>query len=416
MQNSAKLGLAYVAPQQSQKHVTVNEAFRRLDMLVQASVRSRTLAAQPAGPADGDAYILPAGKTGADWAVMSAGAIAAFQDGAWTEFSPREGWRVWVDDENLARSFDGAAWVAESAGGSAQSAPFFGVNTTADTLNRLAVKSDTVLFSHDDVTPGSGDHRLKVNKAASAKTGSVLFQTNASGRAEFGCVGDDQFRLKVSADGATWKDAFVIDGASGNVGVGASPGANQRLFIRGMNVVDNDSGDLHIQKENFWTLMFLDTFSGTAGHSGFSIQRRARGSIAAPAAVQNGDGIGGFSFRAYAPSGAFVQTALIYTLVDAAPSGASVPTAMGFYTGTTGAVERLRITSAGNVGIGMASPAVKLDIDGPARVKSYTVAGVPAASAGAGQIIFVSNETGGAVLAFSDGTNWRRVTDRAVVS
>ena len=48
-------------------------------------------------------------------------------------------------------------------------------------------------------------------------------------------------------------------------------------------------------------------------------------------------------------------------------------------------------------------------------VDSYTVLGAPAATT-AGQIIFVSNETGGAVLAFSDGTNWRRVTDRTVIS
>lgn len=73
------------------------------------------------------------------------------------------------------------------------------------------------------------------------------------------------------------------------------------------------------------------------------------------------------------------------------------------------------VQNGGNVGIGKA-PAVKCDVDGPVCVKSYTVAGVPAANAAAGQIIYVSNETGGAVLAFSDGTNWRRVTDRAVVS
>jgi len=52
-----------------------------------------------------------------------------------------------------------------------------------------------------------------------------------------------------------------------------------------------------------------------------------------------------------------------------------------------------------------------------AKVGSYTVAGVPSAStAGAGAIIYVSDETGGAVLAFSDGTDWRRVTDRAVIA
>jgi Protein of unknown function (DUF2793) len=72
--------------------------------------------------------------------------------------------------------------------------------------------------------------------------------------------------------------------------------------------------------------------------------------------------------------------------------------------------------ATGYVGIGTASPAVALDVDGPVRVKSYTVAGLPGAAAGAGQIVCVSNETGGPVLAFSDGTSWRRVTDRAVVS
>ncbi|KAF0135604.1 MAG: hypothetical protein FD152_1267, partial [Xanthobacteraceae bacterium] len=46
-----------------------------------------------------------------------------------------------------------------------------------------------------------------------------------------------------------------------------------------------------------------------------------------------------------------------------------------------------------------------------------TVATVPSASAmTAGTHIYVTNETGGAVPAFSDGSNWRRVTDRAVIS
>lgn len=53
----------------------------------------------------------------------------------------------------------------------------------------------------------------------------------------------------------------------------------------------------------------------------------------------------------------------------------------------------------------------------PNFLDSYTVAGLPsAANAGVGTSTFVSNETGGAVPAFSDGTAWRRVTDRAVVA
>lgn len=50
------------------------------------------------------------------------------------------------------------------------------------------------------------------------------------------------------------------------------------------------------------------------------------------------------------------------------------------------------------------------------RLPSYTVALLPDATTRTGMMIFVSNESGGAVPAFSDGTNWRRVTDRAIVS
>jgi hypothetical protein len=45
----------------------------------------------------------------------------------------------------------------------------------------------------------------------------------------------------------------------------------------------------------------------------------------------------------------------------------------------------------------------------------YTVSTLPSASI-PGRPIYVSDETGGATVAFSDGTNWRRVQDRAVVS
>ena len=74
---------------------------------------------------------------------------------------------------------------------------------------------------------------------------------------------------------------------------------------------------------------------------------------------------------------------------------------------------RRRIAERANVG---------LPIDGsypmvaPLLLSSYTVAGVPDATLWTSGMIFVSNETGGATVAFSDGTNWRRVQDRAVIS
>ena len=52
---------------------------------------------------------------------------------------------------------------------------------------------------------------------------------------------------------------------------------------------------------------------------------------------------------------------------------------------------------------------------GQINLVNYTVAGVPSAAT-VGGFIFVTDETGGAVTAFSDGTNWRRTTDRAIVA
>jgi hypothetical protein len=46
---------------------------------------------------------------------------------------------------------------------------------------------------------------------------------------------------------------------------------------------------------------------------------------------------------------------------------------------------------------------------------SFSVSSLPSVNP-AGQMLFVTDETGGAVPAFSDGTNWRRVTDRQIVS
>lgn len=55
--------------------------------------------------------------------------------------------------------------------------------------------------------------------------------------------------------------------------------------------------------------------------------------------------------------------------------------------------------------------------DGSEGLTSYLVAAVPTPSAAnTGGLIYVSDETGGSTIAFSDGTNWRRVQDRAIVA
>lgn len=61
--------------------------------------------------------------------------------------------------------------------------------------------------------------------------------------------------------------------------------------------------------------------------------------------------------------------------------------------------------------------ALGIVVTGGIKHSSYTVGTVPSASShGAGTTIYVSNESGGGTVCFSDGTNWRRLSDRAVIS
>lgn len=52
----------------------------------------------------------------------------------------------------------------------------------------------------------------------------------------------------------------------------------------------------------------------------------------------------------------------------------------------------------------------------PLAVPSYTLAGMPAASASTGKYIHVSNATGGAKLCYSNGTNWVLANTATIVS
>jgi hypothetical protein len=162
-------------------------------------VLDRDLSTPPGSPAEGDRYLVADSATGA-WSGEE-GKIAAWQDGAWAFYTPREGWLVWLADEDILLAFNGASWV----GAATQNAALIGVNTTADSTNKLAVASGAVLFNHI----GAGV-QVKLNKNASGNNASFLFQTAFSGRAEIGCLGDDNFVFKTSADGASFDTGLTL--------------------------------------------------------------------------------------------------------------------------------------------------------------------------------------------------------------
>ncbi len=206
MDETSNLLLPYILAAQAQKHVTHNEALRKLDALVQISIVDRDLSSPPSNPTDGSRYIVAASPTGA-W-TGTAGRLAAWQDGAWAIYQPRNGWLAWIEDEGITVAWNGSVWV--STGGSVNPAPLVGVNVTADMTNRLAVSSVASLFNH----AGAG-HQMKINKNAAADTASILFQTGFSGRAEMGTAGSDDYSFKVSPDGTNWFTGLTINRATG---------------------------------------------------------------------------------------------------------------------------------------------------------------------------------------------------------
>ncbi len=163
MSNSTHLGLPYLEASQAQKHVTVNEALARLDAQVQLSVVSRVLASPPVTPTEGDRYLIAASPSGA-W-TGQAGKLAFWLAGNWVFNMPKEGWTMWVADEDVALIYNGTVWAASGVPSQLQNIQLLGVNAAADATNKFVVSSAATLFNH----AGNG-HQIKLNKNAAADT------------------------------------------------------------------------------------------------------------------------------------------------------------------------------------------------------------------------------------------------------
>jgi hypothetical protein len=138
--------------------------------------------------------------------------------------------------------------------------------------------------------------------------------------------------------------------SSGNVGIGTQyPGAK-----------------LHIQDDVNDAQAVVATYnSSSASTQSLLFLDRGRGSSASPASVVSGDSIYAIYGRGI-NGGSLHNTTLIGSFADAPVTGSAVPGAIFFATsdGNNQPAERMRITSAGRVGIGTSSPATALDLGG----------------------------------------------------
>lgn len=115
MANTTNLNIALVAQNQSQKEVTVNEALKAIDAILNTGVIDKDLSTPPGSPTAGDVYIVGASATD-DWATHEDD--IAYFDGVWRFITPKEGFMFWVRDEDAIYAWDGSAWALAAQGAS----------------------------------------------------------------------------------------------------------------------------------------------------------------------------------------------------------------------------------------------------------------------------------------------------------
>jgi sugar lactone lactonase YvrE len=153
--------------------------------------------------------------------------------------------------------------------------------------------------------------------------------------------------------------------------------------------------------------------------------KKARGTASAPTIVLSGDTIGSLRFEGHDGT-TFIQAANITAQVDGTPGTNDMPGRLVFSTTADGAsspTERLRINSAGNVGIATTAAAAKLQVAGNTILSnvdmlnasydsvSFSVAGQEATPNGLffspdGSRMFVLGTTGDDVNQYSLSTPW----------
>lgn len=135
----------------------------------------------------------------------------------WRFFVPQRGWIAYIEGEGVIVLFDGSAWNELGLSlRNLQNLSELGIGTSADATNVLAAKLNNALFTAKATGEGgTGDLRYTLNKSAVGNTVSQLYQDGYSGRAKVGLIGDDNFHVKVSADGTAWHEAINVDKTTG---------------------------------------------------------------------------------------------------------------------------------------------------------------------------------------------------------
>ena len=108
MATTNNLQITLIEQSQSQKEVTANEAFTRLEILQNNAALERGIVSPPLSPSEGDIYLLGSGTIN-EW-LGHDGEIAYFNQ-IWRFITPREGCVIYVKSENALYRYDSAFWI-----------------------------------------------------------------------------------------------------------------------------------------------------------------------------------------------------------------------------------------------------------------------------------------------------------------
>ena len=166
MSKTARLALPLVAAAQSQKHVTVNEAFERIDALAQLSLKSVSQTTPPGAPSDGDVFAVPTGGVNA-WSSQD-GKLAVFLNGGWSFLDAKIGWSGWIEDQGAPATYTGTQWTVGAQGLSQNGATF-----ALETLETDVVVSAGSTFATTPLLPAYACVFALTGVVTSAITGSL---------------------------------------------------------------------------------------------------------------------------------------------------------------------------------------------------------------------------------------------------
>ena len=195
----------------------------------------------------------------------------------------------------------------------------------------------------------------------------------------------------------------------GSVGIGTvSPGS--KLYVTGGSIIC-DQGAIGVTN-NDYSQYYQFSYRDSVGVHTSLTNYAARGTSASPSALQSSDSM--FTINTYGWDGTqWTGGNSIIVSTDGTVSNGVVPTALRFYTNATNApAERMRITSAGNVGIGTTAPNANAILDVTSTTKAFmpprmTTAQRDAVSSPAAGMVIYNTTTG--VLNFHNGTAWGAV-------